>query len=69
MSKGHPRITVRFEPETIAKLKRYCAESGESMTDFVRDATLKALEDVEPYQLDRFPVVQLDGQTELFLEQ
>lgn len=40
-----PTITIRLDDETSARLKRHLAASGETLSDFVRDALSRQLEE------------------------
>lgn len=67
MSKGHPRISVRFEPETLALLKGYSEETGIPVADYIREAVCKAMAadaDMQSYAESMQPY-QLEGQTEI----
>ena len=50
-----PTVTIRLDDETDARLKRRLARSGETLSEFIREAVIK--------QLDEKPRVEtrLDG--------
>lgn len=69
MSKGHPRISVRFDPEQLQLLQAYCEQSGQTVAEFIRYAVYDAMAadaDVQRFAADQHSQ-QLEGQTELDL--
>lgn len=67
MSKGHPRISVRFDPELLQLLQAYCDQRGQTVAEYIRFAVYDAMAadaDVLRFAADQR---KTDGQTELDL--